>query len=101
MGDLRARQRTWLVDSRDYETDAEFRVAVEQELVDVYAIGYRSGRGVIVLPVRAEIAQGVWETIAFAFEETFVPAARSEPIVETEGIADEELAEEFPEPVET
>lgn len=110
MGQQR-KNREWLVAERDYETEEEFRAAVEQRLVDIFAISFYSGRGVIVSPLRAKV-DGEYRTLGFHFEETFIPAVRlaqpeaSEPEPEPPALSDEltqdELDEHFPpqEPVE-
>lgn len=78
--------REWAVYARDYGSDAEFRAAIEQELVDIYAMTYRSGRGVIVAPLRARDDDGYF-TAGYAFQEVFMPAVRPaepEPVAEPE-----------------
>lgn len=84
--------REWVIRADEFDSDADFRVAVEQELVDIFPMANRGGRGVIVAPLRVQDGDGYY-TAGFAFEEVFMPAVRArEPEVpEPHPITDEEL----------
>lgn len=68
--------REWVILADDFETDGDFRSAVEQDLVDIFPMANRGGRGVIVAPLRVQDDTGVYFTAGFAFEEVFMPAVR-------------------------
>lgn len=75
--------REWFVLADDYETDEDYRVAVQQELAGLENMGHRLGRGFVVTPLRQQREIGgvtVYETVGWAFSETFMPAVRSAPV---------------------
>jgi hypothetical protein len=97
-------KRAWMIWSEEYDTEAEFRAAVENELVGLENIGHRMGGGFVVSPVRERIQSQAGEefvTIAWRFENVFVPAvSRREPVAEPELAEEPALVEErAPEPV--
>lgn len=91
--------REWVLLAKHYESDADFRAAVENALVDIFAISYWGGRGVCVAPLRVkDEATGTYVTVGFAFEEVWMPALKSP---EPESVDEPDLdALEVPEPVE-
>lgn len=96
--------RNWSLDARDYQTDDEFRAAVELELARFEHIGERFGIALVAAPVKQVIA-GEYVTVGWTFQTATVPAARQpepDPVVEEEleqivdepaPITDEELRE--------
>lgn len=108
MGQQRQSKR-WVVYAQDFESTAEFRGAVEQELVDAYPLLTRGGRGVVVAPIRMKATDEVsgeemYVTVGVTFEEVFIPAARvREPATDEPGVeivpadlTDLELEAHFP-----
>lgn len=93
--------REWVLLAKHYDTDQDFRAAVENALVDIYPISFWGGRGVMVAPLRVQDGStGSYVTVGFAFEEVWMPALKTpEPPAE---LTEEEIAEHFPagEPVE-
>ena len=75
-----ARDRSFTIIAEDYETEAHYREAVRQALLDCEAIGYREGGAFVVTPIRLEQAErfGVreFETLGWMFSHTFMPAAK-------------------------
>lgn len=93
--------REWVLLAEHYETDDDFRRAVENALVDIYAISFWGGRGVMVAPLRVQDAGGRYATVGFAFEEVWMPALKAPEVPHAE-LSEDEIAEHFPdrEPVE-
>jgi hypothetical protein len=93
--------RHWVLLAQHYETDQDFRVAVEQALVDIYALSYWGGRGVMTAPIRRKDPEtDTYVTIGFAFEEVFMPAVRDpEPERPVEDAYEPPVEERAPEPV--
>lgn len=79
--------REWVVSRSDYDTDAEFRQAVETEMVLNVQIMERLGVAVISAPVRRQSDE--WYTEAVIFQTSTVPGLRepASPLthVEVEG----------------
>lgn len=89
--------REWSISLRDYETEDDFRQAVQQELASFEHIGERLGIGIVAAPIRTRSRDGgEWFTAGWAFKTATVPAAR-ENATEIEAL-EEALA--APEPVE-
>jgi hypothetical protein len=76
--------RTWELHSDDYDTDQEFLAAAENELAALAWAADRLGRGFTFLPIKVEVTPGRFETLAFRFQDGFVPAAKTGPVVEQE-----------------
>ncbi len=94
--------REWVILAEHFESDADFRSAVEQELVDIFPMANRGGRGVIVAPLRVKDGDAYY-TAGFAFEEVFMPAVRErEPTLEpiTDGELDRDAHARTQEPIE-
>lgn len=75
--------RKWYVLSDHYETESDFRLAIENELARLEHVGFRMGRGFICSPLRernehmsAVLGTDVYDTLGWVFTETFVPAIR-------------------------
>lgn len=69
--------REWVLLAKHYDTDQDFRAAVENALVDIYPISFWGGRGVMVAPLRVQDGStGSYVTVGFAFEEVWMPAIR-------------------------
>ena len=102
-----ARMRAWIIEGSEYESEEDFRVAVEQELAGLENMGHRLGRGFAVTPIRRPVLidnAEVIETVGWAFEEAVMPLVREreaepEPETEDEPLTPEELTAGFPEPV--
>jgi hypothetical protein len=78
--------RKWSISASDYDDEALFREAVQQELASFEHIGERLGIGVIAAPIRAQ--QGSeWFTAGWVFQTATVPAAAS-PVAEIEALED-------------
>lgn len=92
------KSRAWAIYAEHYESDAEFRGAVEQALVDIFPLGFYSGRGVIVAPLRVQDDEGGYATIGFAFEEVFMPAVRRQAEEGPEEALADVVAAAAPEP---
>lgn len=76
--------REWAIHRSDYETDDDFRTAVENEAVLNVQIMERLGVAIISAPVRRQGPEGGWYTEAVFFQTATVPGVRDEPAVETE-----------------
>lgn len=71
--------REWFILANEYESEEAFRQAVRIELADLEIMGFRLGRGFMSTPIRKARDLGgttVWDTIAWGFCETFMPAVR-------------------------
>lgn len=68
--------REWSLSLSDYETEEDFRAAVQQELASFEHIGERLGVGLVSAPIRARAGSGAWFTAAWVFKTATVPAAR-------------------------
>jgi len=80
--------RQWRLDRSDYESDQEFREAVQTELAAFEHIGERLGIGLVSAPIRTRVLpDGDWQTSGWFFKTATVPAAQaaaSEPSDEDE-----------------
>lgn len=86
--ELRQGTKTWEIDRDSFQTEQEFRAAVENELASLEVMGERLGRAFTAVPVRIEVSPGRFQTLAWRFQDAFVPAARfKEPEVEPEEVA--------------
>lgn len=88
------KSKAWTVYADPDETEERFRARVEQELVDIFPLAYRGGRGVIVAPLRRQVwdevsQREVYVTIGFAFEEVFMPGVASVAASGAASIVDE------------
>lgn len=100
--------REWFVVAADFVDDEgrfdedAFRAKVQDELAGLEHMGYRLGRGFMVTPLREPRQIGnvtVYETVGWAFSETFMPAVRRQESAPAEAeLTPEEIAEHFPEP---
>lgn len=113
-------KRNWIIDSRDYATEEEFRAAVTDELARAEHSGYRLGFAVVAAPVR-QMIDGSVVTLGWEFRAETVPLVRegtpqagplpdapepepeeSEEHADTADLepqsADEDEASDFPEP---
>ncbi len=91
--------REWFIELEEFEDEDGFRDAVAQELARLENMGHRLGRGFVVTPIRRPRDLGgtvVYDTIAWCFSETFMPAVK--PRTRPEELTAEEMAEHFPEP---
>jgi hypothetical protein len=69
--------RKWSLSASDYENEAEFRAAIQNELASFEHIGERLGIGLIAAPIRALIpGGGTYYTAGWAFQTATFPAAR-------------------------
>lgn len=71
--------RQWVILETEYDCEEDFRDAVTTELARLENMGHRLGRGFVVTPLRQgrEIhGVTVYDTIGWAFRETFMPAVR-------------------------
>lgn len=69
--------RKWSLSLSDYETEQDFREAVQAELAQFEHIGERLGIGVIAAPIRTRTMDGgEWFTAGWVFQTATVPAAR-------------------------
>ncbi len=74
------RSREWMIHSEDYDSEEEFRAAVADELARFEHIGFRTGRALVSAPIRVPI-EGAFVTLAWKFQEAFMPAAKPvEPV---------------------
>lgn len=92
--------RNWSLDARDYETDEQFRGAVELELARFEHIGERFGIALVAAPVK-RVIDDEYVTVGWTFQTATVPAARAvEPEPEAElPPVDDVLDMDDPEPV--
>jgi hypothetical protein len=75
--------RKWSLSASDYENEAEFRAAVQNELASFEHIGERLGIGVIAAPIRTRaLPEGEWFTAGWVFQTATVPAAREASEIE-------------------
>jgi hypothetical protein len=84
--------RQWVIPAEEYADEEEFREAVARELAGLENMGHRLGRGFIVTPLRRARELGgtrVYDTIGWAFQETFMPAVASAPALEPEAVTEE------------
>jgi hypothetical protein len=89
------RRDTWLIDSRDYETEEAFRAAVAEELARFEHIGYRQGFGIVAAPVRQRTT-GAIVTLGWEFRAERIPLVRGSeqeagPLPDAPEPEDEEL----------
>lgn len=73
--------REWLILADEFESETEFREAVQDELARLENMGFRLGRAFVVTPLRQQREVGnavVYDTIGWAFSETFMPAVRAQ-----------------------
>lgn len=79
--ELEQGSKKWEIERNDYDSDQEFEAAVETELAQLRFAGDRLGRGFTVMPIRAEVGEGSdrYVTMAWRFQDAFVPAAKSKP----------------------
>ena len=68
-------KRDWIIDSRDYGTEDEFRAAVADELARAEHVGYRLGYGMVAVPIRQKI-EGAVVTLGWQFKSETVPLVR-------------------------
>ena len=68
-------KRDWIIDSRDYGTEDEFRAAVADELARAEHVGYRLGYGMVAVPIRQKI-DGAVVTLGWQFKSETVPLVR-------------------------
>jgi hypothetical protein len=68
--------REWVLLAKHYDTDSDFRAAVENALVDIFPISFWGGRGVMVAPLRVQDGQ-TYVTVGFVFEEVWMPAVKA------------------------
>jgi hypothetical protein len=91
--------REWSLSLSDYETEDDFRAAVQQELASFEHIAERLGVGLVAAPIRTRMRDGGdWFTAGWVFKAATVPAAR-EAASEIEAL-EEALSEAEPEPAE-
>jgi hypothetical protein len=95
-----ARDRSFTISLQDYDSETEFRQAVQQALLDTEAIGHREGGGFINSPLRMELQPKPGDftdhagerlrkfvTVGWMFNHTFMPAVRmAEPEPESNGV---------------
>lgn len=99
-----ARMREWVIGLDEFDTEEDFRVAVERELAGLENMGHRLGRGFVVSPIRRPKVIGSEEiivTVGWMFGEAVMPMARDtepEP-AEDEPRTDDELIAGIAEPV--
>ncbi len=101
-----ARKGEWRVMAEDFQTDEDFRAAVEQELAGLENMMFRLGDGMQVAPLRAQLQGGEYVTVGYFFRNVFVPAVGtpgeenvpSDPDPEEKPIAEDD-AEQDPEAV--
>lgn len=71
--------RQWVILETEYDSEEDFRDAVTTELARLENMGHRLGRGFVVTPLRQGRQLGtvtVYDTIGWAFRETFMPAVK-------------------------
>lgn len=73
--------RQWVILESEYDCEEDFRDAVTTELARLENMGHRLGRGFVVTPLRQGREIGdppvlVYDTVGWAFRETFMPAVR-------------------------
>ena len=71
------RRDSWVIDSRDYDTDEAFRAAVAEELARFEHIGYRQGFGIVAAPIRQRY-EGAIVTLGWQFRAERIPLVRDE-----------------------
>lgn len=89
--------REWFILASEYADEEDFREAVARELASLENMGHRLGRGFVVTPLRQgrDLANVmVYETVGWAFRETFMPAVGGAPALEVKPAPEPE-----PEPV--
>lgn len=99
-----AAQKDWVISRDEFETDDEFRGAVVSELASLENIGYRTGGVIIATPIRQRVADefrrfeqlAEYETVAWVFQQRFMPAAKRREAPPAEPVF-EPVAEEEPE----
>jgi hypothetical protein len=69
--------REWAIHHSDYEDDASFRAAVEQEAVLNVQIMERLGIAIISAPIRRQVGES-WFTEAIVFQTATVPGVRDD-----------------------
>ena len=70
--------RKWALHRSDYQTDADFRAAVEQEMALNVQIMERLGVAIVSGPARQRVGDN-WVTHAMVFETATIPAGRETP----------------------
>ena len=76
--------RQWVIAQGDYESEAQFRDAVAQELAGLENLGHRTGGSYVVTPVRTPAGEphfvgvGEYEVVAWVFSQQFAPAVQRE-----------------------
>lgn len=71
--------RNWSLDARDFETDDQFRAAVELELARFEHIGERFGIALVAAPIKHQVG-GDYVTVGWSFQTATVPAVREQPV---------------------
>jgi hypothetical protein len=70
--------REWYIDRGVYESEQDFRAAVENEQALNVHIQERLGVAIVSAPVRTRNEFGRWHTEAYVFQTASVPAAREQ-----------------------
>jgi hypothetical protein len=87
--------RQWVILADEYADEEEFREAVARELAGLENMGHRLGRGFVVTPLRQARELGgtrVYDTVGWAFQETFMPAVAVAPALEPDPVEEPEPA---------
>lgn len=77
-------QKDWVISRDEFESEDEFRSAVVSELAGLENVGFRTGGVMIATPVRQVVPVEVrrlpqveeYETVAWVFQQRFMPAAK-------------------------
>lgn len=80
--------REWYIDRGVYESEQDFRAAVENEQALNVHIQERLGVAIVSAPVRQRDEFGHWRTEAYIFQTASVPAAREQTEDEIEDLAE-------------
>lgn len=84
--------REWIIWRSDYQTDEEFRQAVETEQALNVHMMERLGVAIIGAPMSEQLGDGRWVRAGYLFQTASVPGKRAEPEVDVEIDEAEDLA---------
>lgn len=77
--------REWRIERDEYQTDQDFRYAVQQEMSLAEHIGERLGVAIVSAPVRTRASEGGMHfTVAWVFQTASIPSASATKLEDSE-----------------